>query len=49
MRVNDLPEKSIAEIQLSHWNKAEQSVFNCQYVGELFDESWSPKRIYSDS
>ena len=48
MRGNDLSEKSIVEIQLNYWNKAEQSVFNCQYVHKPFDESWFPKGIYSD-
>lgn len=35
----DLLEKSAVEIQMHHWNKAEQSVFDCQYVDEPFDES----------
>lgn len=49
MTAHDLPEKSAIEIQLNHWNKVEQSVFNCQYVDELFDESWSSNRMHSDS
>lgn len=39
MAAHDLPEKSAIEIQLNHWNKVEQSVFNCQYMDEPFDES----------
>lgn len=39
MAGHDLPEKSAIGIQLNHWNKVEQSVFNCQYMDEPFDES----------